>query len=107
MRGPEDGTQGVLVHNDHLQLLLEAGPPMLVALLVFSVLCAWSWGRVAWRLRRTESSPADDRTLVLVHAGLVCVGVLLAHALINFPLFDPALLNITLVAGVIGISTTF
>lgn len=107
MREAGDGTHGVLVHNDYLQLLVEAGPPMLVALLAFALLCGWSWCRVAWQLWTRTESAAPRRDLILAQAALLGVGVVLAHAFINFPLFDAALLNITLVAGVIGISVAY
>ncbi len=107
MRQAGDGTHGVLVHNDYLQLLIEAGPPMLVALLAFALLCAFSWCRVAWRLWAGTEGGESRRDLILAQAALLGVGVVLAHAFINFPLFDAALLNITLVAGVIGISVAF
>ena len=107
MRGADDGTHGVLVHNDFLQLLIEAGPPMLVAVLAFGGICAWAGCRVAWRLWAQRGSERQDRDLLLAFAALLGVGVVLAHAFINFPLFDPALLNITLAAGVIGASVAF
>ena len=104
MRGADDGTHGVLVHNDFLQLLIEAGPPMLLAVLAFAGVCAWAGCRVAWRLWTQRGGDGQDPDLLLACAALLGVGVVLAHAFINFPLFDPALLNITLAAGVIGTS---
>lgn len=104
LRGADDGTHGVLVHNDFLQLLIEAGPPMLVAVLAFAGVCAWAGCLVAWRLWAQRGGDRQDRGLLLAFAALLGVGVVLAHAFINFPLFDPTLLNITLAAGVIGAS---
>lgn len=106
LRGAEDTTFGAMVHNDWLQLLLEGGVPMFLALLVFALLALFCWGRLGWQLLFAASGESQRRgEWLLGFAALTMVGWILGHALINFPLYDPSLLNVLLVCGVVGMST--
>ncbi|HSG87763.1 MAG TPA: O-antigen ligase family protein [Pseudomonadales bacterium] len=76
---------GTLVHNDWVQLLMEAGPPAPLLLLAVAVLGLLGWWSASALLRRGQDGP--DIRLAL--ACCVSLGVLLLHALVNFPLYDP------------------
>lgn len=105
LRGAEDRTFGYMVHNDWLQLLLEAGVPMFLALVGFALVVAICWGRLGVRLLRAGPAPsAGWSDALLGFTALTMVGWILGHALINFPLYDPTLLNVMIVCGVVGIS---
>lgn len=99
-RPPEDPTVGDLAHNDWLQLTHEAGLPFLVFLLaVLGFLLRCGWLLLLRRFRREEDdAPRADPFPAAAFA--VCA-LLPAHALINFPLYDPVLLNLLACAVVV------
>lgn len=89
IRDPLDQTTaGLSPHNDYLQLLAEGGPLMVIP--VLALLAATGWLLVRSVLRRKphagSASPPDSSFGVLL-----AIGALLAHASINFVLFNPAL----------------
>ena len=101
LRSPLDRSDGTFVHNDWLQLAFEAGMPFLLLLLVVVSIFLWSFFRL-WRCRFASREPSWRLRL-----GLVCGvggGLILAHAVSNFPLYDPTLLNILVVLMVLCIS---
>ena len=76
-------TAGLLVHNDYVQVLVEAGPVLLLALTLFA-------GAVLIRFTRSVRAASDSDAF----AGLgwvMALGAALAHAMVNFVLFSPAL----------------
>lgn len=79
----EIGTAGGWVHNDYLQLWLEAGLPMLLLLLA---LCAWVGWRGVQALRSGGARGVEDLGYV---AALAAV---LLHALVNFLLYMPLIM---------------
>jgi O-antigen ligase len=98
------GIGSYMVHNDWLQLTLEGGLPWLLGLLAFAGLCFLAWLRLARRLaNQVPQRPAD----LVALAALVGVGLVLGHALVNFPLYDPAVLSGCLACGAFGISVAF
>lgn len=97
-RTDADSTTGALVHNDYLQLALEAGFPALVGL----VMVAGTTAVAAWRLvRRPPSRSTGSQQRPFVMASLLILAMLFLHAFINFPFYDPVLLNLTVAAFVV------
>lgn len=82
-RFPEEvGTGGGWVHNDYLQLWLEAGLPMFLMMLG---LVLWV-GLAVWRtLRQGESGNSKEALLRMGY--LAGIGAILLHALVNFLFF--------------------
>lgn len=74
----EVGTGGGWVHNDYLQLWLEAGLPML---LLMVALVAW----VAWAV--WQNLRKGGREALLRMGYLAGIGAILLHALVNFLFF--------------------
>lgn len=74
----ETSTAGGWVHNDYLQLWLEAGLPMFLLMLG---LAAW----VAWKLRCTLRQEGKEALLQVGY--LAGIAAILLHALVNFLLF--------------------
>jgi len=84
----ESTTGGGWVHNDYLQLWVEAGLPMLLLLLGIAAWVAWT----AWRTLR------DGREDALERMGyLAAIAAVMIHALVNF------LLYFTLVTLMLGL----
>ena len=80
----ETGTAGGWVHNDYLQLWLEAGLPMLLLML----------GLMAWVLWRGWKTLREDNNEALIRMGyLAAIAAILLHALVNF-LFYFALISL-------------
>lgn len=104
MRAATDTTTGIFVHNDWLQLTLEAGVPFLLLLLIVGFLFLRAFFRLCWARGAMGSVTLAWPQLMGVVAGLIA-GVILAHALGNFPLYDPALLSVLVVCVVLCISS--
>lgn len=101
LRSPLDRSDGTFVHNDWLQLAFEAGLPFLLLMLVVGAIFLAAFFRL-WRYRFAAAQPSWQ-----LRVGLVCglgAGLILAHALSNFPLYDPTLLNVAMVMTVFCIS---
>lgn len=91
-RHPDDATLGFFVHNDYLQIWIEAGLPALLLLLAVYVSVLVMLVRV-WRRARAN---ADMRLEVLgLFAGLLAVA---AHSFVDFNLY---ILPISIAAGVV------
>lgn len=90
---------GTLVHNDWVQLLAETGLPLVLGLLIFAALCARGWVVCAAALMAGK----DEQHIRLALGCFSGVAVVLAHALTNFPLQDPATLALTLAMGGCGL----
>lgn len=103
LRAPGDRTDGTFVHNDWLQLAFEAGLPFLFLLLCVALFFLISFFRL-WRCRFASGEPSWRLRLGLVSG--VGAGLILAHAVSNFPLYDPSLLNAVVVMIVLCISAT-
>jgi hypothetical protein len=91
---------GYMVHNDWIQLMQEAGIPFLVLLIAFAVVVLAGW----WRLYRQALAARAERDVLLGVACFLSAGFVLAHAMVNFPLYDPAMLSTVL--GLAGIGLT-
>ncbi len=76
----EQGTQGLFVHNDYVQVLIEGGPSLLLCLLVFVV----SVGVTCLALLRRETTRQD---LTRLGYGMA-LGAASGHALINFVFYS-------------------
>ena len=76
----EQGTAGLFVHNDYVQVLVEGGLPLLACLLVF----VGGVGFTCTRLFRQNTSVEDFRRLGYGMA----VGAACGHALINFVFYS-------------------
>lgn len=74
----ETGTGGGWVHNDYLQLWLEAGLPMFLLMLGLVLWVAWA----VWRTLRQ-----GGREALLRMGYLAGIGAILLHALVNFLFF--------------------
>lgn len=74
----EAGTGGGWVHNDYLQLWLEAGLPMFLLMLGFVFWVVWT----VWRTLRQ-----GGREALLRMGYLAGIGAILLHALVNFLFF--------------------
>ena len=84
-----DQTWPVRAHNDYLELLLEAGLPGALALIVIVAIVV-KLGVSAWRGR------SGDRALVFfAFAALTIVGL---HAILDYPLRSMALAHLTAIA---------
>lgn len=99
LRAPGDRTIGNLVHNDYLQLWLEGGVLFLVWLLLLAAACLVHWLRLA----RAFARDADDEAAHERWAALLVAAAILVHALVNFPLYDPATLLILIAAAALGV----
>lgn len=99
MRDPDDFTAGVLVHMDYVQLWAEGGLPLLLWLV--ATLLGSSLGLIALLRRRASADAADLRPLWGM-AAFVLAGMVLGHAMINFPLYDPPSLVAMVVAASVG-----
>jgi len=75
------GTYVIHAHNDYAELLLEAGIPGLVILILFLV---W-WGRASWS---AWSSPDAGP---FARAASIASAAILAHSLVDFPLRTAAI----------------
>lgn len=82
-RSPDElSNSGNYVHNDYIQFLSEGGPLLLVFLLAFA---GWlTWLLLRKTLQVVNGADDDVESLVLV----VALGTALAHALVNFPLYQ-------------------
>jgi hypothetical protein len=78
----ETGTAGGWVHNDYLQVWLEAGLPMLLMLLGLVLWLVWA----IWRTLR-PSKQEGGREALLRMGYLAGIGAILLHALVNFLFF--------------------
>jgi O-antigen ligase len=79
----DQDSAGLYVHNDYLQLLLEGGPLLFCAMVTFAVVV------VIVFFRRLAALPGDE---AFARLGLTMgVGAALAHALVNFVVYSPAL----------------
>jgi O-antigen ligase len=89
-RDPADDTLGFFVHNDYLQLWIEAGLPALLLLLAVFV-------SVLWMLLRLLRSPNATVALQIEALGL-CAGLVAvaAHSFVDFNLY---ILSISIAAG--------
>jgi len=91
-RHPADSSGGFFVHNDYLQIWIEAGLPGL--LLLVSVL-----GATLWLLVRVLRKKNPDKNIRIELAGLFC-GLLAvaAHSFIDFNLY---ILSIMMISGLV------
>lgn len=78
----ESATAGGWVHNDYLQLWLEAGLPMLLLMLWLVAWVGWQM----WRALRERGAAADDAALERM-GYLAAIAAILLHALVNFLFF--------------------
>ncbi|MEE4384054.1 MAG: O-antigen ligase family protein [Pseudomonadales bacterium] len=101
--GPDFGIGNDMVHNDWLQLLLEGGILWFAGLLAFAGAVAAAWWRLGPRGVRGTRSREEHMAL----AAAVGVGVILVHALLNFPLYDPSTLVAVLGLGCLAIGIAF
>lgn len=77
-REPTDGSGGYFVHNDYLQIWIEAGLPGLLLFLAFLGSVAW----LAWRILRQPRVPAPVR---IESAGLIAAfGAIAMHSLVQY-----------------------
>ncbi|MCC5886830.1 MAG: O-antigen ligase family protein [Gammaproteobacteria bacterium] len=98
LRPPTDRSDGTFVHNDWLQLAFEAGLPFVLLLLCVLGVFLVAFLTLA-RRRWASERPPWDLQIGLVSG--VMAGLILVHAIINFPLYDPTLLNIVVASLVI------
>ena len=78
----EAGSGGGWVHNDYLQLWLEAGLPMFLLMLGLVLWVTWA----VWRTLR-HSRSGDSKNALLRMGYLAGIGAILLHALVNFLFF--------------------
>jgi O-antigen ligase len=78
----EAGTGGGWVHNDYLQLWLEAGLPMFLLMLGLVLWVTWA----VWRTLLHGRS-GDSKNALLRMGYLAGIGAILLHALVNFLFF--------------------
>lgn len=100
LRASGDRTAGTFVHNDWLQLAFETGLPFVLMLVVLVGLFLRAFLHL-WVLRFRGQLTWPQQLGVI--AGLMA-GLILAHAIINFPLYDPTLLSVALVGMLLCIS---
>lgn len=80
-RAPEDASGGYFVHNDYLQIWIEAGLPGL--LLLLSVLVSAVW--IVWRMLRRGDLPSTARIEIAgLSAGLLAIA---AHSFVQYNLY--------------------
>lgn len=80
-RAPQEGSAGYFVHNDYLQLLVEAGWPALLLVLSLGVASAVLW----WRSIQNDAVPVSARVeLSVLFAALLAAAV---HSLFTFNLY--------------------
>jgi O-antigen ligase len=91
-RLPQENSAGYLVHNDYLQLWLEAGLPGLLLLLVAMAAIASTWFRV---VSRPETPSGRVIELTGLFAGLLAVAL---HSTVDFNLH---VLTILILGGVL------
>jgi O-antigen ligase len=91
-RAPEDNSGGYYVHNDYLQIWIEAGLPAL--LLLFAVLAAALWLLVR-ALKDARTIPATRIEITGLFAGLLAIA---AHSFLNFNLY---VLPTLILAGIV------
>lgn len=77
-RAPEDASGGYFVHNDYLQIWIEAGLPGLLLLLSVLVSAAW----MVWRTLRRGDLPSTVRIEIAgLSAGLLAIA---AHSFVQY-----------------------
>ena len=91
-RDPTDSTLGFFVHNDYLQIWIEAGLPALLLLLASFASVAFMLVRL---LRRAGIAPALRLELLGLFAGLLAVAT---HSFLDFNLY---ILSISITAGLV------
>jgi O-antigen ligase len=90
-RDPVDDTLGFFVHNDYLQIWIEAGLPALLLLLAVFVSAAF----LLFRLLRQRTSVVLRLEALGLFAGLLAVA---AHSFLDFNLY---ILSISIAAGLV------
>lgn len=91
-RAPEDASGGYFVHNDYLQIWIEAGLPGL--LLLLSVLISAAW--MVWRTLRRGDLPGTARIEIAgLSAGLLAVA---AHSFVQYNFY---IIPILLLSGLL------
>lgn len=80
-RHPADASGGYYVHNDYLQIAIEAGLPGLLLLLALLAAAAWLFFRV---IRAPHVEPAKRIEIIGLAAGLLAVA---AQSFFNFNLY--------------------
>lgn len=84
----EAGTAGGWVHNDYLQLWLEAGLPMLLLLLGLAAWVMWAGWRTLWTAAGDAVRSSPHPTEALERMGyLAAIAAILLQALVNFLFF--------------------
>lgn len=80
-RAPEDASGGYFVHNDYLQIWIEAGLPGLLLLLSVLVSAAW----MVWRTLRRGDLPGTVRIEIAgLSAGFLAIAV---HSFVQYNLY--------------------
>lgn len=91
---------GNMAHNDWMQLLMETGLPLPLAMTLFACLCACAWLRCMARLAQGEEGQQQSLALGCLSGALV----MLLQGLTNFPLYDPLTLASILGMGTAGLA---
>jgi O-antigen ligase len=88
-------------HSDYAEVLLDYGLPG--ALIVIAVFGWWLWRvRALWIAADASGSDASDAVDPLARAGVVMVGLVLAHSVVDYPLRTAAIATVTAFAAALA-----